>query len=125
MYQLRFLGSGTTLGGTPFTREALRTVAVTPGGDRPNVPPTDGPGTSEDAWERICALVECLMGNGQLKEVLDKLGIDPDALMKCLDRICRRPSRRTVPALTATTVTDLNTLLGRPDVRRLLNDPDR
>jgi hypothetical protein len=124
IYELRTVAAGNTLAGFPFTREALRTVAVTPGGDHVTPIPTD----QDDPWEKICDLVECLLGSDRLHEALDRLGIDEKALLECLHRICGRrprPNRRAISALANPKLQDiLANLLERADVRRLLIDPE-
>ncbi len=121
IYQLRFLATGKTLAGFGFSREAIRTVAVTPGGDRPPAPPLDDP------WERICELVECLISDDRLAETLARIGIDRDTLKKCLQTVCGRRQGRTTdgPRLDNETANELSALLSRPDVRRVLLATDQ
>ena len=117
VYQLRFLATGRSLAGFPFTREALRTASVTPGGNQPPTIPTD-----DDPWHEICEIVECMLGSDRLREILAKLGLDEGTLLECLGKVCDRTpnadrSRRT---LSPRLVNDLTSLLERRDVRRLL-----
>lgn len=117
IYTLRFRATGTTLGGFPFTREALRTAGVTPGGDKPSTVPTDEP------WERICELVECLLSNDGLRKVIGNLGVSEEDLLRCIHRMCdRRPEARPQPATVTSAVLadDLTRLLNRVDIRSVL-----
>jgi hypothetical protein len=117
VYSLRFRATGMTLAGFPFTREALRTAGVTPGGDRPDVVPTD------DTWERICELVECLLSNDGLRKVLANFGLSEDELLRCIRRMCgRNPEARpqTTRLMPAVLTADLTRLLSRVDVNAIL-----
>ena len=114
VYQLRFLSTGYTLAGFPFTREALRTAAVTPGGDR--VPPT----AQDDTWARLCELATCLLGSDELRKALSALGIPAEHVQRCLKWACERDQRvERNPARVAATIPDVQKLLNRPDIRRL------
>ena len=68
----------------PFEREQTFTATVTPGGDHwsPQDPPRDV----------LCELLDCLrrgaLGPEFLKR-LEGLGLNIEALLKCLDRKCR------------------------------------
>jgi hypothetical protein len=118
VYHLRFRATGKSLAGFPFTREALRTAAVTPGGD---IPPDYS--TDDDPWDRICEIIECLLRSDRLREHLAKFGLDERTLRECFGKVCRRqPAGRPVAALDPTLVNDLTRLLQRPEVRRLLTE---
>ena len=94
IYQARVMATGSTLRGSTFTREHLLSVAVWSGGDVPYEPP-DSRGSD---W---CDVLECLLGEGvlipELRERLEKSGVNVDALRKCLDGRCehRRQKRAT------------------------------
>ncbi|HSJ48092.1 MAG TPA: S8 family serine peptidase [Gammaproteobacteria bacterium] len=92
VYPFRVLAAGTSMRGRTFTREHLLTGAVWKGGDQP--PPTtqDDP---RDEHDRLCRFLGCLLGRQvlgpRLEQQLKELGIDVDALRRCLALWCRRP----------------------------------
>jgi hypothetical protein len=88
LYRARFIASGVTLRGRPFTREHLATAAVWRGGDNPYQPPSTG---DSDRW---CRILSCLLGEKALVERLKRDGVDIDALRKCIQVACapRLPS---------------------------------
>ena len=93
VYHARFIATGVTLRGTPFTREQLATAVVWQNGDDPYQPPRD---SDEPDW---CRLLECVLGGKNLsRELLERLkraGIDVDSVRRCLKDTCRhgRPTR--------------------------------
>ena len=67
-YIIRIAAEGHSLRGAPFTREAVRTAIVWPGGDRE---PPSGDG---DYW---CRLIRCLLESKAIDpEVLKRLGVN-------------------------------------------------
>lgn len=87
-YTLRIRARGETMKGRPFEREQTLTAVAVPGGDRwsPEDPQQGG----------LCELLDCLRRTGALDGELlrrsKELGIDLEALIKCLDRKCRQPA---------------------------------
>lgn len=74
-YTIRITAEGHTLRGVPFTREAVRTAIVWPGGDR-EPPSTDG-----DRW---CRQIRCLLESKALDpEVLKRLGVNVEGILRC------------------------------------------
>jgi hypothetical protein len=82
VYQLRVRAEGTTLRGSPFTREELRTVAVWDGGDR-----TPDPGGTD-----LCGLLRCWLADDRVRALLQRNELDPDTLARCLDGTCPVPA---------------------------------
>jgi hypothetical protein len=86
VYVIRIRAEGRTLRNFPFTREAIRTAAVWHGGDSP--PPTK----HDDGW---CGVLRCLLESDAVDlELLKRLGIRPDRLLKCCDEEERIPPKR-------------------------------
>jgi hypothetical protein len=86
VYTVRVSAMGKTLRGLPFTREAVRTAYVWQGGGDP--PPT----RHDDGW---CSVIRCLLESKALDpEVLKRLGIRVDGLLKCCEQEERIPPRR-------------------------------
>jgi hypothetical protein len=86
VYVIRIHTEGRTLRGFRFTREAVRTAAVWRGGDNP--PPTK----HDDGW---CGVLRCLLeANAVDLELLKRLGIRPDRLLKCCDEEERIPLKK-------------------------------
>ena|SRR5687767_8230571 len=74
-YSIRITAEGHSLRGIPFTREAVRTAIVWPGGDRE--PPSSG----DDDW---CRLIRCLIESKAVDPVvLKRLGVDVEGLLRC------------------------------------------
>ncbi|MES2666130.1 MAG: S8 family serine peptidase [Pseudomonadota bacterium] len=77
VYRLQFLGDGRTTRGSVWTREGLRSAVVWRGGNAPPPKPT--------VRDQICDLIGCLEKSGGLDlDLIRKLGVDPDALRRCL-----------------------------------------
>jgi hypothetical protein len=77
---------GSDLRGRPFTREALRTLAVWARGDEP--PPIiigENPSSSVD----VCRLLQCLMGQRSVQSLLQRHGVREAELLDCLKKVCR------------------------------------
>jgi hypothetical protein len=90
VYLCRFRARGTSRGGREFTREQTRTAAVLvapPGG---SFDPSAIAEVFEENRRRLCALLECLLRENAT--ALARLGLDRNALLRCLRRYCR--SRR-------------------------------
>jgi hypothetical protein len=87
VYTFRVRARGETMMGLPFEREQTLTGVAVPGGDRwsPDDPKRDG----------LCEFLDCLRRTGALDgELLRRckaLGIDLEALIKCLELKCRQP----------------------------------
>jgi hypothetical protein len=74
-YTIRITAEGHTLRGVPFTREAVRTAIVWPGGDREPLS-SDG-----DCW---CRLIRCSLESKALDpEVLKRLGVNVEGILRC------------------------------------------
>jgi hypothetical protein len=83
VYRARVRAAGKSLRGFPFLREQALTVGVWIGGNNPN---GDGPGSLAAS---LCHLLNCLFGekgtiSQQAVEILRRLGIDVNALRRCL-----------------------------------------
>lgn len=113
VYHLRFLASGYTVDGVPLTREALRTAAVTPGGDRE-------PRTPGDGWDRACELLGCLLGDDGVRKLVLGAGADIEHVADCVRRICR-PAPREGRSQDAG-VGGLGAVLAPPSLRSALGD---
>ncbi len=91
IYRFTVTAEGGSVRGVPFTREALLTAAVWPGGDRPD-PEPGGRGDSHEGGD-WCHLLRCLLENGavsdKLRERWREQGFDLDALRDCAERACR------------------------------------
>ena len=118
VYRCRYLANGTTLRGRLFSREALRSAAVWKGGDLP--PPHSGDGNNGGGDNGggnpsdgsgnpdVCRIIQCLLHDKVLTPKLQKnlqaLGLDVEALRKCLSVVCRktqRPPLTHVPSVAA------------------------
>ena len=103
VYEVRLRVRGTTLHGTPFSREQVLSAAALAPGSRPD---RDAEIEQDARDERLCRLLECLASNAKLEQ----LGLDPGVVKKCLAEYCRRlrrtPTERPAPtrAPTAPTV---------------------
>jgi hypothetical protein len=86
VYRIRVMAAGVTMRGMPFTREQLLSAAAVLGGDNP--PPQTGPGT-KDHDEELCRLIECLLGPRSLGEFLMKNGVEPKAVLACVETWCK------------------------------------
>jgi hypothetical protein len=86
VYRIRVMASGVTMRGMPFTREQLLSAAAVLGGNNP--PPRSGPGT-KDHDEALCRLIECLLGPGSLGGFLLKNGVEPKAVLACVETWCK------------------------------------
>ena len=106
VYTVRIVANGHTLRGRPFRREQVATGAVWKGGDDP-FPGGGRPGEGETSHGDWCRLMECLLSEDVLtreaRERLLELGIDVDALRRCVGEMCRsepeRPGRIFEPRL--------------------------
>jgi Common central domain of tyrosinase len=88
VYRLLVRAAGTTFGGTRFTREALRTIAVWSRGDDTDYPrsPTGKP---TKGHPDVCGLLRCLLRDRSVAKVLTDQGLDPASMLKCLEVNCR------------------------------------
>jgi hypothetical protein len=80
VYPIRFRANGTTLRGSPFTREQTRTAMAWRGGNNPL--PHAPPGGD---W---CSLLRCLLADRGIQDWLKKTGIDPKIAERCLEGAC-------------------------------------
>ena len=85
IHRLLVRASGHTLRGAPFTREALRTTAVWPGG---NAAPPSRATDPRARDEELCRLLECLVDERTLGRFLAQHGIEQEALRRCIQRFC-------------------------------------
>jgi subtilisin family serine protease len=94
-YEIRITARGRTHRNRAFTREAVRTGAVWIGGDRP--PPSSG-ATDGRTNEILCKLLDCTLServiDPELRKRLAALGLDIDALLRCVRRACEQRSDR-------------------------------
>jgi hypothetical protein len=91
VYRLFVRSAGATFGGTPFTREALRTLAVWNRGDDtdyPRSPDTTKGGRHPD----VCGLLTCLLRDSSVVKALTAQGYDPASMLKCVEKSCRKGS---------------------------------
>jgi hypothetical protein len=90
VYRITVRAQGGTFRGVPFTREALLTAAVWPGGDRPDPDPTGGSG--HDGGGDWCRLLRCVLEKDafsrEMQERWREQGFDIDSLRECLKEIC-------------------------------------
>ncbi len=90
VYRITVHAEGGTFRGARFTREALLTAAVWPGGDRPD--PDIRHDSGHDRGADWCRLVECLVEEGAVSRKLQKrwleYGVDLDRLRECVKEIC-------------------------------------
>jgi hypothetical protein len=87
VYRIRVRVRGSTLHGTQFTREQVLSAAALAVGSQPNQPDFELEQDARD--ERLCHLLRCLAGSANL----ERMGLDPAAVKKCLAEFCRRPRR--------------------------------
>jgi len=90
IYRFTVRAEGGSIRGVPFTREAMLTAGVWPGGDRPD-PGEDGDGGHGGSGD-WCRLLRCALEkeaiSPQLQERWREQGFDLDTLRACLDRVC-------------------------------------
>lgn len=86
IYRFTVRAEGGSIRGAPFTREALLTAAVWPGGDRPDPDPG-----ADGEW---CRLLRCILDKGAISPELQarwrKQGFDVEAVRACLKGVCSR-----------------------------------
>ena len=82
VYPVRVVATGTTMVGTPFTREQTLTAAVFIGGDTP--PPATPPGCRGDA----CCVVTGVLAEPSVRRYLEERKIDVDAVRKAIAGCC-------------------------------------
>ena len=85
LYRLRLAAAGTTLRGSPFTREQTFTAPILRNGDAPL--PTGGahPGSRD---EQFCRAIECLVDDDSLRRFFEERGLDVESLARCVTRLC-------------------------------------
>ena len=87
VYRIRVRVRGSTLHGTQFTREQVISAAALTVGSQPDQPDFELEQDARD--ERLCRLLRCLAASAKLEQ----MGLDPDAVKKCLAEFCRLPKR--------------------------------
>jgi hypothetical protein len=89
VYRFKVQAKGRTQRHRPFTREQMITGAVWRGGDDP-FPTSADPADGDKRW---CALLRCILSRGvmskDLEQRLVRLGIDVNALRRCVEHACR------------------------------------
>ncbi len=85
-YEVRVVAEGQDLRGSRFTREELRSLNVWARGDDPG-PTRIDQGGGATAW---CDLLACLLRQDGVRAALDRQGIEPDELQRCLKQLCTR-----------------------------------
>ncbi|KEO61561.1 M14 family zinc carboxypeptidase [Thioclava indica] len=85
LYRIQVEAAGTSRRGLPFTREQALTAAVYRGGDTPPTRSDSG----DPGHEALCRFIRCLLNQDSILRLLKEKGIEPEALMKCLDAYCR------------------------------------
>jgi hypothetical protein len=86
VYRIRVMAVGVTMRGMPFTREQLLSGAAVLGGDSP---PLKTPPDRKDHDRELCGLIECLLGQESLGEFLMKNGVEPKAVVACVESWCK------------------------------------
>ncbi len=138
IYSSRVQAAGRTLYGKPFTREQVVSAAVHVGADLTPVGPLDD---RDDANERLCHLLECIMNRKviepEFEKKLKKLGINIDAMRHCVKAYCetkRRVSSSTMfepgvppkairePRLTNLSEADLTALRKFDDLQKIITE---
>jgi murein tripeptide amidase MpaA len=89
VYRVLIHAEGRSRRGLPFTREQLLTAAVFRGGDNPLPTNIDLGG-----HPAFCDLLPCLLEQEGVRKALERQGIDPESVRKCLKRVCRSPAPR-------------------------------
>lgn len=118
VYRFRVLADGKTFRNVPFTREQLLSGSVWKGGDEPLPGSKDDPNADR---ERLCKLLNCLLRISGVPQHLAKIGIDPQALEKCLKAFCDDPRRALGEGgATKTLNRDLAALLSNQRIREAL-----
>jgi Mg-chelatase subunit ChlD len=95
LYTMRVRAVGSTFKGDAFEREQTLSAAVYPGGNR-----VEPPGGGSRQW---CEILQCLLSDPTLAKQLERLGIDPRIIARCVAKHCgstRAPSEGR-PAATA------------------------
>jgi Common central domain of tyrosinase/von Willebrand factor type A domain len=101
-HRFRVIAEGLSVRGRPFTREHLLSALVGRAGTGPSggAPGSagDGQGGAGGVMRCICDLIECFGDNGIFDENfckrIDSLGIDRNALLKCIQKRCIRDRTR-------------------------------
>jgi hypothetical protein len=90
VYRITVRAQGGTFRGVPFTREAIVTAAVWPGGDRSD--PNPATGSSHDGPGGWCKLLRCALEKDafsrELQERWREQGFDIDVLRECVKETC-------------------------------------
>ncbi|KAF0190942.1 MAG: tyrosinase [Gammaproteobacteria bacterium] len=125
VYQLRYLATGTTRRGQPFTREELRSIGIAHGADTPR------PRKPDARDNELCRLLACLLADEGALKLIERLGLNPKRLLECLKELCRKVQHgdstftghaaAVAPATAASaSLTELRKLLAQPEVRAML-----
>jgi hypothetical protein len=84
LYTVRVRAQGETYSGSPFTREQVLTATAIPGGGQHPLPDGDDP-----LVELLCCMLQGKGLTPDFWERLERSGIDPRTLRRCLTRLCR------------------------------------
>jgi len=85
VYHVQIRATGLTMRSAPFTRDAYFTGIAVAGGDRPN------PSGVKDPDQRsadLCRLLDCLLGEPSLVKFMERQGVEPGAIARCVERYC-------------------------------------
>ena len=93
IYQCRFKATGYTLRGKAFQREETRTASIFKPIGTVGIDPGVIGEILDRERERFCKLLKCLLHDKAMAGLLDRLGVDPRALMECLAEYCRGSHR--------------------------------
>ncbi len=121
VYRFLIQAEGYTSRNARFTRETNVSAGVWAGGGRPYDPQTGGDGDGDG--DKLCHILHCLFEQAQHSDVLrgklKELGIDMEALRKCLAAVCRKDRGISIGTDTVDTLPAPPGTLP-PELRRLL-----
>jgi hypothetical protein len=91
VYHVQIRATGLTMRSAPFTRDAYFTGVAVAGGDHPNPSGVSDPdGRSAD----LCTLLDCLLGEPSLVKFMERQGVEPGAIARCVERYCESMTGR-------------------------------
>ena len=95
IYRITVRAEGGSIRGVSFSREAVLTAAVWPGGDHPDPDPGDRGDSGHGGDGEWCRLLRCVLDKEAISPELHrrwrKQGFDLDAVRACLEGICGHP----------------------------------